>query len=129
MLHEISHCLVPQVELKRDGEWVLEDHSRVFYEKFWQVVKEANQQGLYFKCFDNIQHLMRYDKSVWGNLFHKTTFISLFFGYFIELFECERMPYFIKCNFIWWFKYKFNLFYFYLSQKYWGTIWFDFYIF
>jgi hypothetical protein len=43
---------------------VKEDHSRVFYEKFWEVIKEANEAGIYAKEFDNIQHLMRYDKSV-----------------------------------------------------------------
>ena len=64
LLHEIAHCFAPQVEQKKDGEWVKEDHSRVFYEKFWEVVKEANEAGIYLKKFDNIQHLMRYDKSV-----------------------------------------------------------------
>ena len=55
LLHEITHCLVPQVQIKKDEEWVLEDHSRVFYDKFWQVIKEAKQAGLYLKCFESIQ--------------------------------------------------------------------------
>lgn len=65
LLHEIAHCFAPQVEHKRDGEWVKEDHSKVFYEQFWTVIKEAQNQGLYHKTFDNLQHLIRYDKSVW----------------------------------------------------------------
>jgi hypothetical protein len=57
-IHECTHAITPRVERKVKNEYVRIDHSRLFYEKFLELLNVAYNLKYINHTFSNIKELM-----------------------------------------------------------------------
>jgi len=57
-IHECTHAITPRVERKVKNEYVRIDHSRLFYEKFLELLNVAYNLKYINYTFSNIKELM-----------------------------------------------------------------------
>lgn len=62
LLHEVAHCLVPHVQIKRKRKWYNEDHPLIFWKKYLEVMRTGYNIGIHArKDLLSLKKLQRMD--------------------------------------------------------------------
>ena len=60
-IHECTHAITPRVEKKCKSKYIRMDHSRLFYENFYNLLCYAKKKTIITKSYDSIKDVMNAD--------------------------------------------------------------------